>query len=97
MLQRMSEDLVHSHLLTKAAQSAHTLEEAGYVAAYVNSAYASTATRVGKPFNPLLFETFELDRRSDPEKGYRLLTEQVKQWVGSCWNGWGLIRIGGVL
>ncbi len=78
MLQRMSEDLVHSYLLDKAAQSSSTLEEAAYVAAYINSAYASTATRVGKPFNPLLFETFEFDLRSDPEKGYRLLAEQVR-------------------
>jgi len=86
MLQRMSEDLVHSYLLDKAAHSPNTQEEAAYVAAYVNSAYASTATRVGKPFNPLLFETFELDRRSDPDKGYRLLTEQVRHdgWAETC-------------
>ena len=83
MLQRMSEDLVHSYLLDKAAQCSSTLEEAAYVAAYINSAYASTATRVGKPFNPLLYETFELDHRSDPERGYRLLAEQVSERVVS--------------
>jgi hypothetical protein len=73
----MSEDLVYSKLLDKAARCSSTLEEAAYVAAYVNSAYASTATRIGKPFNPMLYETFEWDRRAEPEYGWRVITEQV--------------------
>lgn len=77
LLQRMSEDLVYSQLLTRAAQCSNTLEEIAYVAAYVNSAYASTSTRIGKPFNPMLYETFENDRRADPNCGWRLITEQV--------------------
>ena len=73
----MSEDLVYSQLLTRAAQCSSTLEEAAYVAAFVNSAYASTVTRIGKPFNPMLYETFECDRRADPDCGWRLIAEQV--------------------
>lgn len=77
MLQRMSEDLVYSNLLTRAAQCSNTMEEAAYVASYINSAYASTTARVGKPFNPMLYETFECDRRAEPEYGWRIIAEQV--------------------
>lgn len=77
LLQRMSEDLVYANLLTKAAKCSNTMEESAYVAAFINSAYASTTARVGKPFNPLLYETFECDRRADPECGWRIITEQV--------------------
>lgn len=77
MLQRMTEDLIYSSLLTKASQCSNTLEEAAYVAAYINSAYASTTVRVGKPFNPMLYETFEYDRRAEPDFGWRVITEQV--------------------
>lgn len=84
MLQRMVEDLTYSELLTKAVNAPNTMEEAAYVAAFVNSAYASTTARVGKPFNPLLYETFEADRRSD--LGWRVITEQVRGTSGSCYN-----------
>lgn len=77
MLQRMVEDLLYSNLLTQAAQCSSTMEEAACVAAFINSAYAITIVRVGKPFNPLLFETYECDRRADPDHGWRAITEQV--------------------
>ena len=77
MLQRISEDMVYSHLLTEGAQCSSTIEESVYVAAFINSAYASTANRTGKPFNPLLYETYECDRRADTEYGWRIINEQV--------------------
>jgi len=40
------------------------------------SSYSTTAVRTGKPFNPLLGETFEFDRTED--LGWRSLAEQVK-------------------
>ena len=46
-----------------------------HVAAFTVSAYSTTAIRTGKPFNPLLGETYECDRTDD--KGFRLITEQV--------------------
>lgn len=46
-----------------------------YVAAYTVSAYATTSNRTGKPFNPLLGETYECDRTDD--FGWRCLSEQV--------------------
>lgn len=46
-----------------------------YVAAYTVSAYATTSNRTGKPFNPLLGETYEFDRTDD--FGWRCVSEQV--------------------
>ena len=85
MLQRMTEDLLYSDLLSRAAECSSTLEEAGYVTAFFCSFYASTATRIGKPFNPLLYETYECDRRA--EQGWRVIFEQVEgsfMYLGRC-------------
>ncbi|XP_043971240.1 oxysterol-binding protein 1-like isoform X3 [Gambusia affinis] len=75
MLQRLSEDLEYYELLDKAAKCQSSLEQMCYVAAFTVSSYSTTVHRTGKPFNPLLGETFELDRIR--ESGYRSLCEQV--------------------
>ncbi|CAH8609133.1 unnamed protein product [Dicrocoelium dendriticum] len=75
-LQRASEDLTYSYLLDRASQTHDPAEQMALVAAFSVSCYATTAIRTGKPFNPLLGETFEFDR-SDDEYGWRLITEQV--------------------
>uniref|UniRef100_M4A051 Oxysterol-binding protein n=1 Tax=Xiphophorus maculatus TaxID=8083 RepID=M4A051_XIPMA len=75
MLQRLSEDLEYYELLDKAAKCQSSLEQMCYVAAFTVSSYSTTVHRTGKPFNPLLGETFELDRIR--ESGYRSICEQV--------------------
>lgn len=45
------------------------------VAAFSVSSYSTTVHRIAKPFNPMLGETFELDRMED--MGLRSLCEQV--------------------
>uniref|UniRef100_A0A3B4B5F2 Oxysterol-binding protein n=1 Tax=Periophthalmus magnuspinnatus TaxID=409849 RepID=A0A3B4B5F2_9GOBI len=75
MLQRLSEDLEYYELLDKAAKCHSSLEQMCYIAAFTVSSYSTTVLRTGKPFNPLLGETFELDRLK--ESGYRSLCEQV--------------------
>uniref|UniRef100_H2UV09 Oxysterol-binding protein n=1 Tax=Takifugu rubripes TaxID=31033 RepID=H2UV09_TAKRU len=75
MLQRLSEDLEYYELLDKAAKCQNSVEQMCYVAAFTVSSYSTTVHRTGKPFNPLLGETFELDRLK--ECGYRSLCEQV--------------------
>lgn len=46
-----------------------------YIATFVVSGYASSYYRTGgKPFNPVLGETYECDR---PDKGLRFVAEQV--------------------
>lgn len=75
MLQRLTEDLEYSDLLDKAARYENSLEQMCLVAAFSVSSYSTTVHRTAKPFNPLLGETYELDRLDD--YGYRSLCEQV--------------------
>ncbi|XP_035500993.1 oxysterol-binding protein-related protein 2 isoform X1 [Scophthalmus maximus] len=73
-LQRMSEYMEHAHLIHKACGLSDSLDRMQVVAAFAVSAVASQWERTGKPFNPLLGETYELVRE---EEGYRLISEQV--------------------
>ena len=75
MLQRLVEDFEYSEILDKAATCQDDCEQMAYVAAFTVSAYSTTAIRTGKPFNPLLGETYECDRSDD--KGWRCISEQV--------------------
>lgn len=75
MLQRLSEDLEYSELLDRAARCDSSLEQMCLVAAFSVSSYSTTVHRTAKPFNPLLGETYELDRVE--EYGYRSISEQV--------------------
>ena len=71
----MMEEIYYADLLSQAAQTDTTMDELTYLAAFVLSAYSHTIYRVGKPFNPLLGETYECDRRA--ECGWRCFMEQV--------------------
>ncbi|TPP50551.1 Oxysterol-binding protein 1 [Fasciola gigantica] len=82
MLQRLTEDFEYSSCLDRAAQCQDTLEQMAHVAAFTVSAYATTAVRVNKPFNPLLGETYECDRTDD--RGWRSLAEQVSHHPPKC-------------
>uniref|UniRef100_A0A3B4A1X7 Oxysterol-binding protein n=1 Tax=Periophthalmus magnuspinnatus TaxID=409849 RepID=A0A3B4A1X7_9GOBI len=75
MLQRLTEDLEYSELLDRAARCDSSLEQMCLVAAFSVSSYSTTVHRTAKPFNPLLGETYELDRLE--EFGYRSICEQV--------------------
>ncbi|KAL0965600.1 hypothetical protein UPYG_G00283410 [Umbra pygmaea] len=75
MLQRLTEDLEYSDLLDRAARCESSLEQMCLVAAFSVSSYSTTVHRTAKPFNPLLGETYELDRLDD--FGYRSICEQV--------------------
>ncbi|XP_037046475.1 oxysterol-binding protein-related protein 1 isoform X2 [Bradysia coprophila] len=71
-LQRMTEYMEYAKLLRIASEHDDPVERMIHVAGFAVSALASNWERLGKPFNPLLGETFELDR---PE--FRILCEQV--------------------
>ncbi|XP_038826071.1 oxysterol-binding protein 2-like [Salvelinus namaycush] len=75
MLQRLTEDLEYSDLLDRASRCESSLEQMCLVAAFSVSSYSTTIHRTAKPFNPLLGETYELDRLDD--LGYRSICEQV--------------------
>ena len=71
------EDYEYSEILDAAARCTDIHEQMAYVAAFTVSAYSTTSYRVGKPFNPLLGETYECDRRDD--YGWRAISEQVSK------------------
>ncbi|KAH8383508.1 hypothetical protein KR009_009004 [Drosophila setifemur] len=75
MLQRLVEDYEYTEILDYASTCQDECEQLAYLAAFIVSAYATTSNRIGKPFNPLLGETFECDRMDD--YGWRCLAEQV--------------------
>ncbi|KAJ9075215.1 hypothetical protein DSO57_1038180 [Entomophthora muscae] len=84
MLQRMCEDMEYSGLIDMAVQQQDSLERMLWVAAFAISNYSSTSGRTGKPFNPLLGETFEYVR---PDRGYRYVSEQVSHHppISACY------------
>lgn len=69
-------------------------EQLAYVAAFTISAYSTTSSRTGKPFNPLLGETYECDRTDD--LGWKAISEQVSHHPpmvaqyceGQTWKCW---------
>ena len=72
LLQRVSEYMNYAYLLKTAASLEDTEMRIQWVATFAVSALASNYERMGKPFNPLLGETYELER---PD--FRILCEQV--------------------
>ncbi|XP_077441178.1 oxysterol-binding protein-related protein 1 isoform X1 [Vanacampus margaritifer] len=73
-LQRLTEYMEHTYLIQQANVAIDSLDRMKCVAAFVVSAVASQWERTGKPFNPLLGETYELVRE---ELDFRLISEQV--------------------
>lgn len=73
-LQRLTEYMEHTYLIHQANTSDDSIERMKCVAAFAVSAVASQWERTGKPFNPLLGETYELVRE---DLGFRLISEQV--------------------
>ncbi|KAM8874630.1 oxysterol-binding protein-related protein 1 isoform 2-T2 [Spinachia spinachia] len=73
-LQRLTEYMEHTYLLQRANACPDSTQRMKCVAAFAVSAVASQWERTGKPFNPLLGETYELVRE---DLGFRLLSEQV--------------------
>ncbi|XP_038622422.1 oxysterol-binding protein-related protein 1 isoform X1 [Tachyglossus aculeatus] len=73
-LQRLTEYMEHTYLIHQASGFSDTVERMQCVATFAVSAVASQWERTGKPFNPLLGETYELIR---DDLGFRLISEQV--------------------
>uniref|UniRef100_A0A1I8ISZ3 Oxysterol-binding protein n=1 Tax=Macrostomum lignano TaxID=282301 RepID=A0A1I8ISZ3_9PLAT len=74
-LQRLSEQLEHSHLLYLAERCDSAVGRLELISAFTVACASSNWGRIWKPFNPLLGETFELDRSKD--RGFRMVCEQV--------------------
>ncbi|KRX43330.1 Oxysterol-binding protein-related protein 2 [Trichinella murrelli] len=72
-LQRISEYMEYSDLISKAVNETNPLIRMEVT--FAVSALASNWQRVGKPFNPILGETYELDHSNTT--GFRICCEQV--------------------
>ncbi len=77
-LQRLSEYMNYAYLLDVASSKQDAADRLKYVATFAVSSLAANIDRMGKPFNPLLGETYELKGH-----GFRIVCEQVK---GSTWK-----------
>eukprot|EP01137_Pigoraptor_chileana_P004457 Opistho-2@46124 len=76
-LQRLCEDYEYTSALDEAAnvdKNASSALRTAFVAAFALTSYSTTDGRVGKPFNPLLGETYECVRE---DMGWRYIAEQV--------------------
>ncbi|KAI1716524.1 oxysterol-binding protein domain-containing protein [Ditylenchus destructor] len=72
-IQRLAEYMEQSNLIDKALECDNdSTKRIEFIGAFAASTLASV--RLTKPFNPLLFETYELDR---PDMGFRFIAEQV--------------------
>ena len=62
LTQKVAENLKHTFIITQAAQFEDQLERMAWLGAYFLSTFGPGMyyTRTGKPFNPLLGETYEL-------------------------------------
>ena len=77
LLQRITEYMNYSHLLAAAPRLEDPVLRLQQVATFAVSALASNNLRMGKPFNPLLGETYQLE-----QTGFRIVCEQVGQVYG---------------
>ncbi|ELU10803.1 hypothetical protein CAPTEDRAFT_156226 [Capitella teleta] len=73
-VQRIVEYMEYANLLKLADQCDDPVQRLEYVTAFAVSATASNWDRIGKPFNPLLGETYQLER---DDLGFRIYCEQV--------------------
>ncbi|XKL68684.1 hypothetical protein PGB90_006453 [Kerria lacca] len=71
-LQRLVEYMEYVELLEKASEEVDPVSRLQYVAAFAVSAVSCNWQRIGKPFNPLLGETYEMERDN-----FRVICEQV--------------------
>lgn len=71
-LQRYAEELTYSHLLEQAAKLPDHAKRIAFVAAFATSPYSTSINRTMKPFNPMLGETFEVQKGK-----LRFISEQV--------------------
>lgn len=88
MLQRACEGIQYSHYLKMADQSDDPMERMEYVCAFIIAGLSGNCHRIIKPFNPLLYETFEYIHELDDGTQVRAVSQQVSHHppitVASC-------------
>lgn len=77
MLQRASEGLQYSHYLKMADESNDPIERMELVCTYIVAGLACNCERIIKPFNPLLYETYEYVHELEDGSHVRAMAQQV--------------------
>lgn len=77
MLQRACESIQYVDLLKLADQSDDPVERMEYVCAFIIASLSANCYRIVKPFNPLLYETFEVSQQLDDGSQVRTVAQQV--------------------
>ena len=77
MLQRACEGIQHSDLLRLADQSDDPVIRMELVCAFIIASISPNCHRIVKPFNPLLYETYEFEHKLEDNKEVRAIAQQV--------------------
>lgn len=77
MLQRACEGLQYSYLLKMADSSDDPVERLEFICAFIVAGLSGNCNRIMKPFNPLLYETFEYEHELDDGSKVRAVSQQV--------------------
>lgn len=77
MLQRACEGIQYSRYLKMADQSDDPVERMEYVCAFIIAVHSGNCHRIIKPFNPLLYETYEYDYELEDGTHVRAVSQQV--------------------
>lgn len=77
MLQRACEGIQYSRFLKLADESDDPVERMEYVCVFVVASLSANCHRIIKPFNPLLYETYEVDYELEDGSKVKALAQQV--------------------
>lgn len=77
MLQRACEGIQYSHYLQLADQSDDPIERMELICAFLIACLSVNCHRIIKPFNPLLYETYEYDHELEDGSHVRAVSQQV--------------------
>lgn len=77
MLQRACEGIQYSYLLNMADLSDDPAERLEYICAFIVAGLSSNCCRIMKPFNPMLYETYEYEHQLDDGSKVRVISQQV--------------------
>lgn len=77
MLQRACECVQYSNYLKMADESDDPIERMELICAFIIAGLSANCNRIIKPFNPLLYETYELDHELEDGSHVRAIAQQV--------------------
>lgn len=77
MLQRAAEGIQYGRLIKMADESDDPVERMELVCAFIIASISCNCHRIIKPFNPLLYETFEFNHQLDDGTHIRSIAQQV--------------------